>query len=160
MKTLAFVLLISLSSQAIAQDSLFVRVYDLNGRKTHKGKISAVTDSSLTLKRGNAPTIFPVRDIGSIRTRRSAGHNMLLATTIGVVPLAILGAASANQNDSQNGFTIIQYNAGEGALGGALIGLAAGGLIGGISILCKNSIRFSIDGDPQKWKAFRSRIGR
>ena len=153
MKTLAFVLLISLSCNAIAQNSPFVRVYDLNGRKTHKGKIAGVTDSTLTLWSNNGPVTIPVRGIGAIRTRRSAGHNLLLGAIIGTVSGAIFGAASTNE---VNRDSFLQFNAGAYAAGGAILGLGAGLLSGAISLAFKHSVRFSIDGDPAKWKEFRS----
>ena len=41
-----------------------------------------------------------------------------------------------------------------GALGGALVGAA----IGGITILFKNSKSYEINGDKAKWKAFKEMI--
>jgi hypothetical protein len=154
MKTLAFILLLSFAYDVCAQDSLFVRVYDLHGKKTHKGRIASITDSTLTLKLQNALTTIPVNQIGTIRTRRSAGHNFLVGALIGIVPGALLGIAASHSDDD----SFIDFSTGDWAIGGAALGMLIGGPVGAIA--SKHSIRFPIDGDTQKWKYFQSGIGR
>jgi hypothetical protein len=49
--------------------------------------VLSVTDTSLSLKEKNV--IFPVSTIGSIRTKHSAGNNILIGSVIGTTTLAI-----------------------------------------------------------------------
>jgi len=154
MKTLAFVLLLSFAYDVCAQDSLFVRVYDLHDKKTHKGRIASITDSSLTLRLRDSLTTVPVSQIGSIRTRRSAGHNLLVGAVVGVAAGTILGVlASATTDGTFFSDTPASTWILSGAGGGALWGTA----FGAATLAGKHSRRYSIDGDPMNWKAFVNR---
>lgn len=153
MKTVALILLVSLAYTAAAQDALFVRVYDLQGNKIHKGRVFATTGSSLEIQGNNGPINMPMTGIGHIKTKRSGGHNVLIGSLVGLATFAIVGAASA----TDEGF--ITFGAGEGAAGGAAVGIPIGALIGGLSILFKNSKEYAVNGDPVKWQSFRSIAG-
>ena len=149
---LCFTLL--LSSNLFSQEStrtkkLFVRVYDLEGKKIGKGHIVSLADSILQLKRGAKSVQFNVKDIGIIKTKRSAGHNILIGTAIGATTFAILGAASADPDA-----WIFAYTAAEGAAAGALVGSLGGAAIGGASVAFKKSLTYPIDGNMDKWKIF------
>ena len=48
----------------------------------------------------------------------------------------------------------------EGATGFGLAGALGGAAIGGISIAFKNSKTFTINGDQQRWKAFKQMINK
>ena len=155
MKTVLYCLALLCSLSAAAQENphipkLFVRVYDLQGHKMAKGNILSIADASLELAGNPEPVRIPLSEIGLIKTKHSAGNNMLFGAVIGGTFSAIAVAASA---DPDNIF--LAYSAGEGALAGMLIGAPVGGLIGGITALFKNSQTFGVDGDPLKWEAFR-----
>lgn len=150
MKALILLFSISLVCSTYAQRSIFVRVYDLSGKKIHKGRVVTVTDTFLQLEQHSDTINIPARSIGSIRTRHSIGNNILIGSIIGVSSVAILGAATAEPDKELFGYT-----AGEGALGGALLGLPVGALVGGITIPFKNSKYYLINGDATKWKAFQ-----
>ena len=111
-----------------------------------------VTDSSLQLKVKSTPIDIPVQKIGSIKTKRSAGHNILIGSIAGASSMAIFGAATADPDE------FLGYTAGEGAAAGILIGAPPGAVIGGITALFKNSRTYLIDGDIMKWKAFQKSI--
>lgn len=129
---------------------MFVRIYNLEGKKTDKGKVIAVTDSTLQLKRTKGIESINFNDIGMIKTKRSAGNNILMGSAIGATSMAIIGAASADESS-----WIFSYSAGEGAAAGAFLGGTAGAAVGGITILFKNSKTFTINGELQKWKEFQ-----
>src|SRR4051812_24827472 len=133
MKILTLVFLVLLSHNIYSQKSIFVRVYDLTGKKVNKGHLLTITDTSLQVK-GKSFVDIPVRSIGSIKTKHLVGNNLLVGSTIGVFSMAIIGAASA-EPDAE----ILGYTAGEGAAAGALIGLPIGAAIGGLTILFQNS---------------------
>jgi hypothetical protein len=152
MKLFYLILLISLNYKLSAQKSTFVRVYNLTGQKIYKGDVLMVTDSSLQLKGKSTPMNIPVRDIGSIKTKRSAGHNILIGSIAGASSMAIFGAATADPDE------FLGYTAGEGIAAGILIGAPPGVIIGGISALFKNPDTYLIDGDILKWKVFQKSI--
>jgi hypothetical protein len=146
MKILAFLFIVVLAHQASAQKPIFIRVYDLKGNKISKGRVAAVTDTSLQLKEN--PAIIPVNTIGSVRTKHSAGNNTLIGSVIGASTMAILGAASGGSDS--------YYNSSAGAAAGALVGLPIGAAVGGITVLFKNSKTYLINGDSTRWKEFRA----
>ena len=116
MKLFYLILLISFSYKLSAQKSTFVRVYNLTGHKIYKGDVLMVTDSSLQLKVKSTPINIPVRDIGSIKTKRSAGNNILIGAITGASSMAIVGVVSADPDE------FLGYTAGEGAAVGLLLG--------------------------------------
>lgn len=150
MKTLITATLLLLAFTAVAQKELFVRVYDTTGKKIYKGNVYGTTDSSLVLRISNNPVNIPVSIIGFIKTKHTAGNNVLVGAISGAIPLAIIGAATAESDD-----LILGYTAGEGALAGAIIGVAGGAAIGGITILFKHSKLFTINGRAENWPPFR-----
>lgn len=158
MKTLIFVITLILSINVCAQNefensNVFVRVYDLQGKKIGKGKILSMSETSLQLyKKGNSLTV-PIGNIGSIKTKHSGGNNILIGAATGAAVMAILGAASADPDA-----WILGYTAGEGAAAGAILGGTAGVAIGGITILFKNSKSFEINGELEKLIAFKEMI--
>ena len=151
MKTLITLLLISFSCTILAQKQLFVRVYDLSGKKIYKGDVYATSDSDLSLVGNKTPVNIPVSTIGTIKTKHSALNNVVIGSVTGAATIGIIGAASADPSAE-----ILGYSAGEGAAAGALIGAGAGAAIGGLTALLKNSKKFLINGNLSNWKAFRS----
>ena len=135
-------------------DNLFVRVYNLQGQKISKGKVLAVTDKSLQIKGKKGTINLDLPGIGLIKTKRSAGNNILIGSAIGASLLAILGASSADPDNA----SFFSYNAGEGAAAGVIIGLPLGAAAGGLTTIFKNSKSYSIDGDLSKWKVFQEMI--
>ncbi|WP_297798660.1 hypothetical protein [uncultured Eudoraea sp.] len=129
----------------------FVTVYDLNGIKISKGRIAVLTDTSLVTGPREKPVTIEVTSIGSIKTKRSAGHNILMGAVIGTGTGAILGFATGGEGE--------WWGKGEGAGGFGFIFGAMGAGIGAITAIFKKTNTFSIDGDTIKWKAFREAIG-
>jgi hypothetical protein len=159
MKNLIFAITLILSINVCAQDELenpnvFVRIFDLQDEKIDKGKILSISDTSLQLYRKGESVRIPVSSIGLIKTKRSAGNNVLIGAATGAATMAILGIATADPDI----VWMYGYTAGEGAAGGALLGGTAGAAIGGITILFKNSNSYEINGDELKWKAFKEMI--
>lgn len=150
MKILTIIFFVTFSCSVFAQKSIFVRVYNLAGKKTYTGKVFAVTDSSLLLKGDPAPINIPVNGIGFIKTKRPAGNNVLIGSLLVTPITAIVGAASAEPDA-----LIFAYSAAEGAAMGTLVGLPIGAAIGALSIPFKNSKFYLINGDSIKWKEFQ-----
>ena len=148
-----FLFLVSIGYQVCAQKAIFVRVYNLNGKKINTGRVLAATDSSLQLKMESRDTVnISINTIGRIKTKRSAGHNVLMGSLASAGAFAIYGIATADPDE------FLGYTAGEGALAGVVLGIPVGAAIGGITVLFKKSGTFVINGDIKKWKAFHSYI--
>jgi hypothetical protein len=154
MKTMFFLLLVSLGCSVFAQKSIFVRIYDLKGKKIYRGDVYTVSDSSLSLIGKKAPVNIPVSVIGSIKTKHSVGNNILVGSIVGAVTVGIVGAASVDPNPDE--FSIGPQTAGEGAVGGVIIGAPIGAALGGLTYVFKNADFFPVNGDPVKWKDFQS----
>jgi hypothetical protein len=146
-----FLFCVSVSYAPFAQKAKFVRVYDLNGKKIAAGRILTTTDTSVRFRLMTGDTIdLPIPGVGKLKTRRSAGHNLLAASLAGAGALAIFGAATAEPEAMLFG-----YSAGEGAALGAILGLPLGAAIGGVSVLFKKVDVYPIKGNLQYWKTVR-----
>lgn len=155
MKNLFYAITLILSINVYGQDGfenakVFVRVYDLQGKKIQKGKILSISDKSLQLLRKGESMNILVSSIGSIKTKHSAGNNFLIGAVSGASILGILGAATADPDA-----WVFGYSAVEGAALGVLLGGIAGTIIGGITIPFKNPKSYIINGDELKWKVFK-----
>lgn len=147
-------------SQSEKSKKLFVRVFDLNGKKFEKGPIGYINDTLLVLNKKKEVIKIKVGTIGKIKTKRSTGHDVLVGSAIGGITLAIVGAATSKE-ETKTGTGIFgdyEYTSGtsggEGAAIGGTIGLATGALVGlGISAF-KMTRTYKIDGDLEKWKSF------
>lgn len=151
MRTLIIIFCISFSCIAYTQKTMFVRVYDFSSKQTFNGEIYSVTDSSLLLSAKKTPVVIPVNKISFIKTKRSAGHNVLIGAAAGVATGALVGAASADPDAE-----IAPISTGAGAAGGALLGATLGAAVGGITGLLKKKETFLINGDFTKWVTFKS----
>jgi hypothetical protein len=150
---LLFVVFTSLSMYSQNQtkeNKMFVRVFDFDGKKIGKGYIVVATDSTLELSKSNEYKSISLKNIKYIKTKRSAGSNVLVGSIVGATTLGVLGAATADPDA-----WIFGYTAAEGALSFGLLGAVGGGAIGGITSVFKNAKTFFIEGNNEKWKKFR-----
>jgi hypothetical protein len=131
----------------------FVRVYSLRGKKIAKGLIVFINDSVLGLKEGYKLIESNLEDIGYVKTKRSAGHNVLLGAGSGASLGIILGVSTADPDA-----WIFSYTQGEGAVIFGSIGALGGGAIGGLTSLFKKPETYIINGDSNKWKMFKEII--
>jgi hypothetical protein len=153
MKIIIAVLLMLFSLAVAAQHFSFIRVYNKAGKKINKGTIISITDSSLVLKQGYKTIDILATDIGYIKTKHSEGNNILVASSVSAGILAIFLAATAEPNK------MLGYSAGTGAAIGIISGAPLGAVMGGITILFKNSKTFIINGDIHQWKKFQLAAG-
>ncbi len=156
-KVIALLSVLIFSLNMTAQDEtensgMFIRVYNMDGKKISKGNFTFINDSVLGIKRDNKLVQIQITDIGSIKTKRSAGHNVLLGSAIGGGSMAILGAASADPD------SFLGWSAGEGIAAGIILGAPVGAAIGGITVLFKNPNTYVIEGDIVKLKLFADSI--
>ncbi|NNK83355.1 MAG: hypothetical protein HKO92_09540 [Flavobacteriaceae bacterium] len=161
MRTIIFILTIILSTSLYTQTenpvkSIFLRVYDINGKKIAKGRVLSINDSIIHLNRGKKSFKISMSNIGKIKTKRSAGHNILVPAAVGATTL---GAIMAKPIDGDNNwFGGDGYSASEGALGGVIMGGTTGAILGAITIPFKFSKTYLINGDYEKWQAFKAYI--
>ncbi len=123
----------------------FLRVYNLEGKKISKGFVVMVNDSVIELKNSNKNKIN-IKNIGFIKTKRSAGNNVLIGALSGTTVGAVAGASSANPND-----WVFSYSPAEGALAGGVLGAIGGGVVGSLTALSKKVETIIINGDKEKW---------
>lgn len=129
--------------------SVFVRVYNMQGKKIARGKILLISESSLQLYGVEKPTILPATDIGMIKTKHSGGYNVLLGATIGAVVGMIYVVG-----ESSGGMIGVDH----AGLVGAVLGIAPGTLVGGLTTPFKKPKSYNIDGDTLKLRAFKEEI--
>ncbi|WP_242133500.1 hypothetical protein [Aestuariivivens marinum] len=133
--------------------SVFLRVYNLEGKKISKGKLIFVNDSTLTLNRNGKKFDINFNTIGKIKTKHSGGHNVLVGALAGGTLGAIIGISTADPDA-----WIYSYSKSEGAYAGGLLGAAGGAAIGGVTAGFKESETYIINGDIVKWKIFKEQI--
>lgn len=158
-KTIMLLFALVLSTHIYAQNeiiksSMFVRVYNLDGKKINKGHVAFVGDTVLGLYEHGNYTEINVREIGTIKTKRSAGHNLLIGTAAGAVTGAILGVVTVDATNDLFG-SWVYYPESDGLVGGAMFGAATGAGAAGITILLKHSKTYIINGDLEKWQVLK-----
>ena len=163
MKNLLLIIAMILSFSVDAQKGIrlnktFLRVYDLQGEKLGKGRIASFSETALNLKTGGKHVIIPANNIGSIKTKHSAGNNLLTGAGIGATTLATLAFISHNPNPDPNVWFSFSSSRSEETVAGAFAGGILGTIIGGLTIPFKNSTSYKINGDPVKWKVFRETV--
>lgn len=133
---------LNITAQEIPGNSkIFVRVYNLEGKKISKGKIFKITDTSLVLKKGKKLVTISSSEISYIKTKKSKGHAVLR----GAMPGGVLLVSSI-------------LDPGWATIGGIIflnIGAATGYLY---ALIFQKSIQYTIGGDPIKWKAFKEKM--
>ncbi len=160
MKNLFFTIGVLLCVTIYAQEgtiknTLFVRIYNLEGDKMNKGKVLTVNDTIIQLLKNKETVNIDMITIGLIKTKRSAGNNVLIGSLIGLTIGAIVGVASADPDA-----LILGYSASEGGTGGGLVGAVLGSGLGAATIPLKNSKTYIINGDASRWKVFQEKIQR
>ena len=148
-----FALILSVSIYAQKENTInktFVRIYNLEGKKINKGYVSFVNDTILGLKNKDK---IDIRDIGYLKTKRSAGNNVLVGAILGAVTGGVIGAVSAEPESM-----FLSYTATEGGSGGGIIGGLGGGVIGGVTALFKKSKTYLVSVDPLLWKGIKKRL--
>jgi len=159
MKTilLCSILLIGINGEVNAQKTekgLFVRVYDLNGKKMGKGRVKSITDSTLVLRRSYENFEFKVAHIGFIRTKRSFGNNAAIGSVIGAVALGVVGG-SLRESDGY-----LTFNSNQTAVIGGILGAGLGAGFGGLSGIFKKRTEFTINGSSDNLKLFRDMLNK
>lgn len=134
---------------------LFIRVFDQHGYMLAKGNFFATTDSSVQLRRGERPIEVLVRNIGSIKTKRSFGHPILIGGIVGTLSGAITGLAAHESLNSGSDYFDLETSVAEDMAGVALIGAAVGGVIGVIVAATQKRPVLIINGDVNEWQQQR-----
>ncbi len=137
---------------AHSQKTIFIRVFDAIGKKTHKGFLSSVSDSSLTINNGGQITEVTVSKIYTIIVKRSLGHTVAISTAVGAAGFSIWGAATADPDE------FLGYTAGEGAVGGFILGAFAGAAAGSIIAAVNRKPVLKINADQKEWLKAKSTL--
>ena len=145
---------IAIAWQVCAQKAVFVRVYDSKGKKIERGRIAAITDTSVQLKVGETDTVnILVANIGSIKTNHSAAHYISIGALAGGLSVGILGLVVAKGTQD-----LLMLTASEGIRQGVVYGAIWGTAIGVLIAILKKPKAFTISGDLKNWKSFKNYI--
>lgn len=148
-------LLLLYSVSPIAAQKRFIRIYDQQGQLIAKGDFTATTDTSVILQGHKTQTEVPLRDIGTIKTKRTFGHAIAIAATIGVVSGAILGLATGQANEDVWGGLGYESSPGDDIATGALSGVAIGATVGTIISVSQKRKTIIINGNTTDWQLKR-----
>jgi hypothetical protein len=141
-----------LHAQKQEKDGIFVRVYNLNGKKVAKGYIQSVDRESVTVVLRGKSTELPVAEIGKLRLKRSYGNAIVRGTYTGLGIGAVLGVAYAAADDSfSSDLGLVALPAG---------GAFYGGVIGAIIGIFRKPVEVEINGQSEKLQNFYSVLGR
>lgn len=133
------------------QKRTFLRIFDGENHKTHKGHLWMTTENSIRIITEAKDTVeVPLSLIGTIKLRRSLGHTVLISALVAGGSLAAMGVATADPDA-----WIFGYTAGEGFMlgltSGAILGSGVGAIVGGT----RNRPVLQIQSDPEKWRKAR-----
>lgn len=165
MKWILFFLLMTIGWELQAQDSSkvsndFIRIYDLEGKKIGSGFVQSFTDSSMIIKKQEMTFLFLFENIGTIKTQRSAGNNILIGAVFGMVTLGVLGWVAGEKAGppikTDLGTFTQEDTRPRNAVLGALAGAVIGGLGGAVSLINRKSQEFEIGGEIEGWNAFKA----
>lgn len=150
---IALILSINVFAQNEVYNNTFIRIYNLEGKKINKGKIKSITKNSIEIYLKGKTIKIPLNKIGKIKTKRSAGNNIVKGALIGGGSLAILGLLSG---DDDKGF--ISFSGTDKASIGLIGGGFFGGIIGGITAIFKKSDIYIINGNEMKLENFKEKM--
>jgi hypothetical protein len=148
MKWILLLLLFFPLAYANAQDPVFLRVYNAQGKKIDKGYLSYLSDSSITLTRKRTiVTETPVSQIHLIKSKRTTGHRILVTTAV-VAGFAVVVVALAwtGKNGSNGGFF---YPRGSGKKKESVRPLPQP----------RPFKRYEVNGNAQNWQQQKARLG-
>ncbi|SDI14792.1 hypothetical protein [Winogradskyella thalassocola] len=95
----------------------------------------------------------PLSNIGKIKTKHSAGNNIVIGALIGGGSLAVIGLLSGDDNSG-----ILSLSANEKVSLGLVGGGFFGAIIGAITAIFKKSKLYIIYGSKMKLKDFKEKI--
>lgn len=158
-KTLSICVVLVFSTSIHSQESniekdIFVRVFNIEGKKIGKGRIAFANDTILKLKKGKKNISIEINKIGSLKTKRSGGNSILVGSIVGMSVGAVLGASTTDPDTSW------WLTPAEGATAFGLLGVLGGGAVGGIVAGSKNMQTFIINGDEDRWLIFKEFINK
>ncbi len=133
----------------------FIRLYDEQGQMIAKGDFTATTDTSIIIQSHKTQLEIPVRQIGTIKTKRTFGHAIAIGATIGVVSGALLGLATGQANEDVYGGFGYETSAGNDVAAGALVGVVVGAAVGTIISVTQNRSTITINGNTADWQMKR-----
>ena len=139
----------------IEAKSLFIRIFDQQGHKIAKGDLTATTDTSIILQGHKTQIEIPLRDIGTIKTKRSVGHPIATGAIIGALSGALLGFISGQADDEIYGSWGYESDPGKDAAVTAVAGIAIGGAVGAIIAVTQRRNTLVINGDANTWQQQR-----
>ena len=138
-----------------AQPYKFLRIFDLSGQKIAKGYFSRATDTSIKLVNDSTTIEFSASKIGYIKTKRSGGHTILIASSAGGISMGLI-AMAVNSSDGNDSW--FQLSSGEAFSGGFIYGVVLGAVTGGIITGVNKRSTYQINGEMKKWMEVKAAL--
>lgn len=147
------------AQKAEAQKNVFIRVYDAKYTKMGKGNLLFGSDSTIEIIRNGKVNTFSVKQIFYIKTKRSAGHSILMGTGIGTgaglavitFGVVIVSGGGPVNNGGRHQTRLRNF----GIFAGPFVMHAS---IGGLMAIFKKFKKFEIAGHMEQWKIVRNQL--
>jgi hypothetical protein len=142
-----------------AQKNVFIRVYDARYTKMGKGNLLFSSDSTIEIIRHGKVNTFSVKQIFYIKTKRSAGHSVLMGTGIGTgVGLAVItfGVVIVSGGGGVNNGGLHQTRLRNFGIFAAPFSMHAS--IGALMAIFKKFEKFEIAGNMEQWKIVQRQL--
>lgn len=138
------------------KNSIFLRLYDANGKKIADGKFVASTDSTLQLVKNRKNNTIPIMVIDAIKPKHGGGYSILVGVAsgmaVGTVALVIGGIGQLKAHDDQS----------EIALDMGIVSVIApivGGFGGSVAELFRKSNNtYFIHGNTAEWLVLKKQL--
>jgi hypothetical protein len=146
-----FISFLGMAQEAISKDYLFIRVYNLEGKKIGNDILVNVNDTTVSLEVKGSILTIPVSEIGEIRTKHSLAGNLIIGSIFGT-SLALALLAADPETGTPSNFTGPERVV--AVVGGLIIGTVAGLATG----IFRKSETYKINGDPDALKKFKETV--
>ncbi len=163
---LFLLLIVCLHLEVNAQKKLFLRVYTTVSSNVIKGFYAGQTDSALIIFTHQQPDTISYSTIQKIRTKRRTGHHILLSTVIGAIAGTATGLITHKEVPPSDPNCMIcevidrayRTTQIEDAVGGGILGAAAGAGAGTIIGLTRKRETLIVAGNYENWKVTKTRL--
>jgi hypothetical protein len=128
-----------------------------NHHRPVKGYFVRTGDSALVLVKGKDSIQLNYRNIQSVKTGKSTGHDIFLGAVIGASAGTVIGLAGY-QKPEPNTVYFFDYGPGFDATLGLLTGATLGAVVGGVYAVLKHRERFEVKGLYENWMALKEKL--
>ncbi len=153
-------LMLLLTITVVAQTKMYMRLYPMNFTKADRGFYAGHTNDAVILSTKSGPDTVSFSKISKIKTKRTVGHGIFIGAVTGFIAGGITGLIAHKDPSPSDtncylcgAFDNLFYTtAAEDALGGAVLGAAAGTLVATVVGVTKKKETLLISGEDGNWQ--------